>query len=209
MKKGIIGRKLGMSQIFSEDGRRIPVTVIEAGPCVVVQKKTRATDAYDALQLGFMENETAKENQALVGHFKSAGKGCFKFLREFRVEKDVQYNVGDVIKADIFSAGEFVDVSGVSIGKGYQGVIKRWNFQGGRSTHGSRFHRAPGAIGCSATPSRVLKNKKMPGQLGNSNVTTQRLKIVRVDETANLILIKGSVPGPSNGLVLLKNSVKA
>jgi large subunit ribosomal protein L3 len=209
MKKGIIGRKLGMSQIFSEDGRRIPVTVIEAGPCVVVQKKTIATDAYNAFQLGFMKTESVKENQALVGHFKSAGKGCFRFLREFRVEEGVQYNVGDVIKADIFSAGEFVDVSGVSIGKGYQGVIKRWNFQGGRSTHGSRFHRAPGSIGCSATPSRVLKNKRMPGQLGNSVVTMQRLKIVRVDETANLILIKGSVPGPSNGLVLLKNSVKA
>lgn len=209
MKKGLIGRKLGMSQIFSEDGRRIPVTVVEAGPCVVIQKKTNVTDSYDAIQLGFEETETAKANQSAIGHFKNAGKGCFRFLREFRVEENGQYNVGDVIKADIFSEGDLVDVTGISIGKGYQGVIKRWNFQGGRSTHGSRFHRAPGSIGCSATPSRVLKNKKMPGQLGNTRVTIQRLKIARVDGDANIILIKGSIPGPSNGVILLRNSVKA
>lgn len=209
MKKGLIGRKLGMSQIFSEDGRRIPVTLVEAGPCVVIQKKTNATDSYNAIQLGFVETETAKANKAAIGHFKNASKGCFRFLREFRVAEAGQYNVGDIVKADIFSEGELVDVTGLSIGKGFQGVIKRWNFQGGRSTHGSRFHRAPGAIGCSATPARVLKNKKMPGQLGNTRTTIQRLKIVSVNGENNIILIKGSIPGPSNGVVLLRNSVKA
>lgn len=209
MKKGLLGKKLGMTQIFSEDGRKIPVTVVEAGPCVVLQKKTLEKDGYAALQLGFGSCDTSRTIRPLIGHCKPAGHGTMKHLREFRISETDDFKVGDIVRADIFAAGELVDVTGTSIGKGYQGVIKRWGFQGGRSSHGSRFHRAPGSIGCSATPSRVLKNKKMPGQMGNERVTVQRLQIVRVDEAENLILIKGAIPGSKNGIVLIKDSVKA
>jgi large subunit ribosomal protein L3 len=208
MKKGLLGKKLGMTQIFSEDGRKIAVTVVKAGPCVVLCKKNVAKDGYNAIQLGFDEADSSRETRARIGHCKKAGKGVMKHLREFRIEECEQYSIGDILSVNLFSSGEFIDVTGISIGKGYQGVIKRWNFQGGRSTHGSRFHRAPGSIGCSATPSRVLKNKKMPGQLGNSRITVQRLQVVRVDEADNLILVKGAVPGASNGLVMLRDSVK-
>jgi large subunit ribosomal protein L3 len=208
MKKGLLGTKLGMTQIFSDDGRKIAVTVVKAGPCVVLCKKNVAKDGYNAIQLGFNEADTSRETRARIGHCKKAGKGVMKYMREFRIEECEQYSIGDILSADLFSSGEYIDVTGISIGKGYQGVIKRWNFQGGRSTHGSRFHRAPGSIGCSATPSRVLKNKKMPGQLGNSRITVQRLQVVRVDATDNLILVKGALPGPSNGLIMLRDSVK-
>jgi large subunit ribosomal protein L3 len=208
MKKGLLGKKLGMTQIFSEDGRKIPVTVVKAGPCVVLCKKNLEKDGYNAIQLGFDEADSSRETRARIGHCKKAGKGVMKYLREFRVEDNDKYTIGDILSANLFSSGEFIDVTGISIGKGYQGVIKRWNFQGGRSTHGSRFHRAPGSIGCSATPSRVFKNKKMPGQLGNSRITVQRLQVIRVDEADNIILVKGAVPGASNGLVLLRDSVK-
>lgn len=208
MKKGLLGKKLGMTQIFSEDGRKIPVTVLKAGPCVVLCKKNAAKDGYNAIQLGFDEADSSRETRANIGHCKKAGKGVMKHLREFRIEECEQYSIGDILSVNLFSTGEFIDVTGISIGKGYQGVIKRWNFQGGRSTHGSRFHRAPGSIGCSATPSRVLKNKKMPGQLGNTRITVQRLQVIRVDEADNLILVKGAVPGASNGLVMLRDSVK-
>jgi large subunit ribosomal protein L3 len=208
MKKGLLGKKLGMTQIFSEDGRKIPVTVVKAGPCVVLCKKHLEKDGYNAIQLGFDETDSSRETRARIGHCKKAGKGVMKYLREFRIEDNDKYAIGDILSANLFSSGEFVDVTGISIGKGYQGVIKRWNFQGGRSTHGSRFHRAPGSIGCSATPSRVFKNKKMPGQLGNSRITVQRLQVIRVDEADNIILVKGAVPGASNGLVLLRDSVK-
>lgn len=209
MKKGLIGKKLGMTQIFADDGRRIPVTVVEAGPCVVLQKKTVEKDGYNAIQVGFESREAAKSTKAAVGHCKAAGQGVFRHLRELRLENIDQYNVGDTISADLFAVGDIVDVTGTSIGKGFQGVIKRWGFKGGRSSHGSRFHRAPGSIGCSATPSRVFKNKKMPGQMGNEQVTTQKLQVVRVDSTDNLILIKGAVPGAANGLLLIKSSVKS
>lgn len=209
MKKGIIGKKLGMTQIFSEDGRRIPVTVVEAGPCVVLQKKTIEKDGYNAIQVGFASKEAARANRAIVGHCKDAGQGVFSHLRELRLEDIDQYSVGDTLDATLFSAGDIIDVTGTSIGKGFQGVVKRWGFKGGRSTHGSRFHRAPGSIGCSATPSRVFKNKKMPGQLGNERVTIQKLKVARVDADDNLLLIMGAVPGSTNGLVLIKDSVKA
>ena len=209
MNKGLIGKKLGMTQIFADDGRCIPVTVIEAGPCVVLQKKTVDKDGYNAIQVGFGSREAAKANRALVGHCKTADKGVFAHLREFRLDNVDQFNVGDEISAELFAAGELVDVTGTSIGKGYQGVMKRWGFKGGRSTHGSRFHRAPGSIGCSATPSRVFKNKKMPGQMGNERVTIQRLQVVRVDTADNLLLIKGAIPGSTNGLVIIKDSVKA
>jgi large subunit ribosomal protein L3 len=209
MKKGIIGKKLGMTQIFSEDGRRIPVTVVEAGPCVVLQKKTIERDGYNAIQVGFVSKDAARANRAIIGHCKDAGQGVFSHLRELRLEDIDQYAVGDTLDATLFSAGDIIDVTGTSIGKGFQGVVKRWGFKGGRSTHGSRFHRAPGSIGCSATPSRVFKNKKMPGQLGNERVTIQKLKVARVDADDNLLLIMGAVPGSTNGLVLIKDSVKA
>jgi large subunit ribosomal protein L3 len=198
-----------MTQIFADDGTRIPVTVVEAGPCVVLQKKSVEKDGYSAIQVGFDSKVAARANRALLGHCKLAEKGAFRFLRELRTENVDEYAVGDAITAEIFSDGELIDVTGTSIGKGYQGVVKRWNFKGGRSSHGSRFHRAPGSIGCSATPSRVFKNKKMPGQMGNARVTVQRLRIVRVDAAANLIMIKGAVPGSTNGLVIIKDSVKA
>ncbi len=209
MKKGLIGKKLGMTQIFDEEGRRIPVTVVEAGPCVVIQKKTVDKDGYNAIQVGFAARDAARANRALVGHCKGANQGAFRFLRELRLDNIDQYNVGDTIDANIFEVGDKVDVTGTSIGKGYQGVVKRWGFKGGRSTHGSRFHRAPGSIGCSATPSRVFKNKKMPGQMGNERVTVQRLLIARVDAADNLLLIRGAVPGSTNGLVVIRDSVKA
>lgn len=209
MKKGLIGKKLGMTQIFAEDGRRIPVTVVEAGPCVVLQKKTVEKDGYNAIQVGFESREAARSPKALVGHCKPAGQGAFRFLRELRLDDVDQYNIGDLIGAAQFEPGDYVDVTGTSIGKGFQGVIKRWGFKGGRSSHGSRFHRAPGSIGCSATPSRVFKNKKMPGQMGNEKVTIQRLQVVRVDAAENILLVKGALPGSTNELVLIKSSVKA
>ncbi len=209
MNKGLIGKKLGMTHIFADDGQRIPVTVVEAGPCVVVQKKTVHKDGYDAIQIGFAAKEAARSSRAQVGHCKVAGQGVLRHLRELRLADIDQYNVGDTIGVDVFTEGDLIDVTGTSIGKGFQGVIKRWGFKGGRASHGSRFHRAPGSIGASATPSHVFKNKKMPGQLGNERVTVQRLKIVRVDVADNLLLIKGAIPGASNGLVLIKDSVKA
>ena len=208
MMKGLIGKKLGMTQIFDDEGRRIPVTVVEAGPCVVIQKKTVARDGYNAIQVGFVAKDAARANRPVIGHCKAAGQGAFRYLRELRLDDIDQYNVGDTISADIFNVGDIIDVTGTSIGKGYQGVVKRWGFKGGRSTHGSRFHRAPGSIGCSATPARVFKNKKMPGQMGNEKVTVQKLQIARVDANDNLLLIKGAVPGSTNGLVLIRNSVK-
>ena len=209
MNKGLIGKKLGMTHIFADDGRRIPVTVVEAGPCVVIQKKTLQKDGYDAIQIGFGVKDVARTNRPVIGHCKPAGQGAFKLLRELRIENIDQFNVGDALSVDVFAEGDLIDVTGTSIGKGFQGVIKRWGFKGGRASHGSRFHRAPGSIGCSATPSRVFKNKKMPGQLGNERVTVQRLKVVRVDVADNLLLIKGAIPGSKNGFVLIKDSVKA
>lgn len=208
MKKGIIGKKVGMTQIFGDDGRRIPVTVVEAGPCVVLQKKDLDKDGYAALQLGYCQQDSARSSKPELGHAKAAGKGVFHHRKEFRLENCESYSVGDAITADIFTPGDIIDVTGVSIGKGFQGVIKRWGFKGGRASHGSNFHRAPGSIGCSATPSRVFKNKKMPGQLGNETVTVQNLTVVRVDSVDNLILVKGAIPGSKNGIVLIKDSVK-
>ena len=207
--KGIIGKKLGMTQIFLEDGTRVPVTVIQAGPCYVVQKKSVETDGYSALQVGFESVAAANVNKPTLGHCTKSGQGVFKYLREFKNDQTSLLNVGDAITIDQFSPEDVIDVTGVSIGKGFQGVIKRWNFKGGRASHGSRFHRAPGSIGASATPSRVLKNKKMPGQMGNCKVTVQRLKIVRIDAADNLMLVKGAVPGHKNSIVTIKQSVKA
>jgi large subunit ribosomal protein L3 len=209
MMKGIIGKKLGMTQIFLEDGTRVPVTVIQAGPCYVVQKKTAVNDGYSAVQVGFESVAAANVNKPYLGHCTKSGHGVFRHLREFKNDQVESMNVGDEITVNEFSVDDVIDVTGTSIGKGFQGVIKRWNFKGGRASHGSRFHRAPGSIGASATPSHVFKNKKMPGQMGNVKVTVQRLKIVRVDASDNLILIKGAVPGHKNSIVTIKTSVKA
>nr|WP_291317156.1 50S ribosomal protein L3 [Desulfuromonas sp.] len=207
--KGILGKKLGMTQVFAVDGRRTPVTVVEAGPCVVLQKKTVESDGYEALQIGFGAKKTHRTNKPEMGHFKKAGKGAFAFLRELKGEDLDQYKVGDEITCDqMFDAGDIVDVTATSKGKGFQGVIKRWGFAGGRSTHGSKFHRAPGAIGCSAWPARVFKGKKMAGQMGNERVTIQNLQVVEVRAEQNLILVKGAIPGPKNGMVMIRRGVK-
>ncbi len=210
MIKGILGKKLGMTQVFAADGNRIPVTVVEAGPCVVLQKKTVDTDGYNALQLGFGGKKAHRVTKPAMGHFKKVGKGAFATLREFQADNVDEYQVGDEITCDaLFAAGDVVDVTGTSKGKGFQGVIKRWNFAGGRSSHGSKFHRAPGAIGASAWPSRVFKGKKMAGQMGNERATTQNLKIVEVRAEQGLILVKGAIPGPKNGVVVIRKGVKA
>lgn len=209
MNKGIIGKKLGMTQIFLEDGTRVPVTVVQAGPCVIIQKKSEAIDGYTAVQVGFETTVAAKANAADRGHCVKAGQGVFRHLRELQLDQADQLNVGDALTVTQFEPGDLIDVTGTSIGKGFQGVIKRYNFKGGRASHGSRFHRAPGSIGCSATPSRVFKNKKMPGQMGNERVTVQRLQVVRIDADQNLLMIKGAIPGSTNNVVVIKNSVKA
>jgi large subunit ribosomal protein L3 len=209
MKKGIIGKKLGMTQIFMEDGTCVPVTVVQAGPCVVTQKKTSSTDGYFAVQVGFESVNATTATKPKLGHCTKSGQGVFRYLRELKFDNVSDLNLGDILDVDQFATGDYIDVTGISIGKGFQGVIKSYNFSGGRASHGSRFHRAPGSIGASATPSRVFKNKKMPGQMGNEQVTVQRLQIVRIDSDENLLLIKGAIPGHRNNVVLIKNSVKA
>ena len=208
MKKGIIGKKLGMTQIFTEDGTRVPVTVVQAGPCFVTQKKLQSTDGYSAFQVGFESVNASSSTKPKLGHCTKSGNGVFRYLKEMKFDNVADMNLGDSLTVDQFVPGDFVDVTGTSIGKGFQGVIKRWNFKGGRASHGSRFHRAPGSIGASATPSRVFKNKKMPGQMGNEKVTVQRLQIVRVDSADNLLLIKGAIPGHKNNIVIIKQSIK-
>lgn len=209
MIQGILGKKLGMTQVFASDGHRVPVTVVEAGPCTVLQKKTAATDGYDALQLGFGAKKMHRVGKPMAGHFKQADQGGFEHLREVSAENLDDYNVGDQIKCGaVFAAGDIVDVSGTSKGKGFQGVVKRWGFAGGRATHGSKFHRVPGAIGASAWPAKVFKGKKMPGQMGNERVTLQNLEIVEVRAEDNLILVKGALPGPRQGLVMIRRGVK-
>jgi large subunit ribosomal protein L3 len=210
MIQGILGKKLGMTQVFVADGRRIPVTVVEAGPCTVVQKKTESTDGYNALQVGFEAKKSHRVNKPMMGHFKKADQGAFTTLRELAADNVDEYQVGDQVTCDsVFKAGDIVDVTGTSKGKGFQGVIKRWGFSGGRATHGSKFHRAPGSIGMSASPARVHRGKKMPGQMGNARVTQQNLEIVEVRADQNLILVKGAIPGPNQGLVLIRKCVKA
>jgi large subunit ribosomal protein L3 len=210
MIQGILGKKLGMTQVFVADGRRIPVTVVEAGPCTVVQKKTESTDGYNALQVGFEAKKSHRVNKPMMGHFKKADQGAFAALRELAADNVDEYQVGDQVTcASVFKAGDIVDVTGTSKGKGFQGVIKRWGFSGGRATHGSKFHRAPGSIGMSASPARVHRGKKMPGQMGNARVTQQNLEIVEVRADQNLILVKGAIPGPNQGLVLIRKCVKA
>lgn len=209
MKKAIIGKKVGMTQIFDEKGKVIPVTVVEAGPCVVVQKKTVEKDGYEAIQVGFEEIREKLANKPRKGTFAKAGVSVRRTLKEFRLEDISTYEVGQEIKADVFKIGDKVDVSAVSKGKGFQGAIKRWNQQRGPMTHGSKFHRAPGSMGASSDPSRTFKNKRMPGHMGSVNTTVLNLEVVKVIPEKNLILIKGGIPGPNKGTVVIKDTVRA
>lgn len=208
MVNGLLGRKLGMTRVFTEDGRWVHVTLVEAGPCTVIQKKTQDTDGYDAVQVGFGDVKETRLNKPQAGHFKKSGQALKKVLKEFRVGADSGLSVGDEIRSDIFKAGDRVDVCGTSKGKGFAGVIKRYGFAGGPGGHGSHFHRAPGSVGQSADPAKVYKGKRLPGRMGNASRTTQNLEIVRVDEEKNLIIVRGSVPGANGGLVVVKRSVK-
>jgi len=208
MEKALIGKKLGMTQVFDEKGNVVPVTVIEAGPCPVVFLKTRENDGYEAVQLGFGDIRVKKVNKPMAGHFRKQGVGPRKTLREFKLERDVQ--VGDVLKADLFESGEKVDVVGTSKGKGTAGVIKRWHFSRLKESHGSGpVGRHAGSIGACSSPSRVYKGKKMAGHLGHERVTVQNLTVVKVDAEHNLLAIKGAVPGPRGGIVMISTAVKA
>lgn len=208
MKKGIIGKKIGMTQIFDENGKVIPVSVIEAGPCVVVQKKTVENDGYEAVQLGFGDATAKSLKKPLTGHFKKADVALKKTLKEFKLE-DCALNVGDVITADTFQVGDIVDVTGTSKGKGFAGTIKRWNNSRIKMTHGSGpVHRHAGSMGAISDPSRIFKGKGMPGHLGAEKVTILNLEVVKVDTENNLIAVKGAIPGPKHGIVTVRNSVK-
>lgn len=210
MAKAILGRKLGMTQIFTEEGKVVPVTVVLSGNNVVIQNKTVEKDGYNAVQLGFGEVKEQRVNKPLKGHFEKAGVKPLKFLREMRLKEASEYNVGDTIGVDIFAAGDLVDVTGTSKGKGFAGGIKRHNFARGPMGHGSKSHREPGSTGAmiSGPGGRVLKGKKLPGRMGGERVTVQRLSIVRVDTNRNLLLIKGAIPGPKKGFVVVKETVK-
>ncbi len=208
MTTGILGKKLGMTQVFDAEGKVVPVTVIEAGPCTVIQRKAAKSDGYDAVQVGFGQRKAHRVGKPLLGHFQKAGKGAFGALREIRVASDSALDVGQEIKVDIFREGDFVDVTGQTKGRGYTGVVKRWGFKGGRATHGSMFHRAPGSIGASAWPSRVIKNMKMGGHYGDERVTVLNLKVVGVQPDRNILLVRGAVPGAKNSLVFVRRAVK-
>ncbi len=209
MKKGIIGKKIGMTQIFDEKGNVIPVTVIEAGPCVVAQKKTAEKDGYDAVQLGFQDAKEKHLTKAEKGHYEKAGVSLKRHLKEFRLDDCSAINVGDVITADTFAAGDKVDVTGMTKGRGFTGCVKRWNHRILRMTHGTGpIHRQPGSMGV-IDPARIFKNKKMPGQYGNEQVTVQNLKVVKIDAEKNLIAVKGAVPGAKDGILFIRDSVKA
>lgn len=209
MKKSILGRKLGMTQIFNEAGKVVPVTVIQAGPCVVLQKKTVETDGYDAIKVGFEDIREKLVNKPDKGQFTKVNAKLKRFVKELRLEDVSGYEVGNEFKADVFSVGEKIDITGTSKGKGFQGVIKRWHSHRGPETHGSKFHRAVGSMGGSSDPSRTFKGKKLPGHMGNKKSTMLNLEVVRVDIERNLLLVKGAVPGPKKGLVIIRDSVKA
>ena len=209
MEKAIIGRKIGMSQIFDEAGKVIPVTVIEAGPCVVVQKKTEEKDGYNAVQLGFQDVAERKLSKPEQGHLKKAGDSLKEYLKEFRFEDCTPFQLGDVVKADMFVTGDYVDVTGTSKGKGYAGVIKRFNASRLKESHGTGpVHRHAGSMGACSDPSKIMKGKMMPGHMGAEQVTVQNLDVVKVDAELNLIAVCGAVPGPKGGIVVLKNTVK-
>lgn len=208
MNKAIMGIKIGMTQIFDEGGKAVPVTVVEAGPCTVLQKKTEKVDGYNAVQVGFYDLKERLANKPAKGHFKKANVKPLRFIREFHVGNIDQYEVGQNIQADVFQSGDLVDVVGTSKGKGFAGAVKRHNFRRGSMGHGSKYHRRPGSLAAKG-PARVFKGRKLPGRLGGVRVTVQGLQVVKVYPDRNLMLIKGSIPGPKRGLVIIKNSVKA
>ncbi len=209
MKKAIIGKKIGMTQVFTPEGKMIPVTVIEAGPCTVVQKKTAENDGYEAVQLGFGNVSDNRATKPQKGHFGKAGVSVKKVLKEFKLQDAASMNVGDEVLADAFAEGEAVDVTGISKGKGFAGTTKRFGTHRGPSSHGSHYHRGVGSMGSCATPGKVMKGKKLPGHMGFDRVTVMNLDVVRVDLERNLLLIKGAVPGPRGGIVAIRETVKA
>ena len=204
---GLIGKKIGMTSIFDENGKNIPCTIIEAGPCVVTQVRTKEVDGYDALQLGFDDKAEKRATKAELGHFKKAGSSVKKKVIEFQGFED-NYKLGDTITVDFFAEGEFVDVSGISKGKGFQGVVKRWGFGGGRASHGSKFHREPGSTGQCTSPGRSFKNVKMPGHMGAERVTVQNLRIEKIDPELGVVMVRGSVPGKKDAVIFLRSAVK-
>ncbi len=207
MIEGLIGKKIGMTQIFDEKGNVAPVTIIKAGPCTIIQKKTREKDGYSALQMGFLEEKSIKKpTKPVMGHFGKSGIPPVRILREFRFAEKAKVKEGDQFFVDIFQEGERVHIIGVSKGKGFSGVIKRWGFHGGKRTHGSMFHRSPGSIGASAYPSRVVKGKKLPGQMGNRRVTIKNLTVIQADKENNLLVVEGAVPGARGGYLLIKKT---
>ncbi|MEZ4357590.1 MAG: 50S ribosomal protein L3 [Eubacteriales bacterium] len=209
MIKAIFGKKLGMTQIFNDDGTIVPVTVVQAGPCVVVQKKTEEKDGYNAIKVGFSDIRESLVTKPISGCYKKAGVSAKRFLREIKTNDLGDYEVGQEIKADVFESGDTIDVSGISKGRGFKGVIARWGQHRGPMTHGSRYHRRPGSMGACSDPSKVFKNKHLPGHAGMQKITVQNLKVVKVDLDKNVILIKGAIPGANGGLVSIKKSVKA
>ncbi|MBQ1893274.1 MAG: 50S ribosomal protein L3 [Clostridia bacterium] len=208
MKQAILGKKIGMTQVFCEDGRMVPVTVVLAGPCPVTQIKTVDHDGYDAVQMAFMPVREKLITKPEMGHLKKAGVEAHRYVKEFRLDDCSQYQVGSVIKADVFEKGEHVDVTGISKGKGFEGNIKRWNQARGRKTHGSHSYRVAGSLGACTYPGEVFKTKRLPGHMGRERITVQNLEIVRSDAERNLLLIKGAIPGANGGLVLVRSTIK-
>ncbi len=209
MKKAILATKVGMTQIFNEDGVLIPVTVLQAGPCVVTQVKTEENDGYSAVQVGYADKRENLVNKPMKGHFEKAGVSCKRFVKEFKLDNAAEYELGQEIKVDVFEAGDHIDATAISKGKGYQGAIKRHGQSRGPMAHGSIYHRHAGSNGAASDPSKVFKGKKMPGQMGNKQITIQNLEVVRVDAENNLLLVKGAVPGPKKSLVTIKETVKS
>ena len=208
MKKAIIGRKVGMTQLCTADGKMLPITVIEAGPCPVVQKKTVEHDGYEALQVGFAPIREKLVTKPMLGHFKKASVGAHRYVKEIKLDNAAEYEAGQVITVDMFETGDKVDVTGKSKGKGFQGVIKRWNQSRGRMTHGSRYHRRVGSMSACSYPGEVFKHKNLPGHMGSERITVQNLEVVRVDAERNLLLVKGAIPGAKGSLVVVKSTVK-
>ena len=208
MKQAILGKKIGMTQVFCEDGSMVPVTVVLAGPCPVTQIKTVDHDGYDAVQMAFMPVREKLITKPEMGHLKKAGVGAHRYVKEFRLDDCSQYQVGSVIKADVFEKGEHVDVTGISKGKGFEGNIKRWNQARGRKTHGSHSYRVAGSMGACTYPGEVFKTKRLPGHMGRDRITVQNLEVVRADGDRNLLLIKGAIPGANGGLVLVRSTIK-
>ncbi len=208
MIEGLLGRKIGMVQLFDKEGRAVAVTMMEAGPCTVVRVRSDKRRKYDAVQLGFDDVRESRLTKPLAGHFKKAGVSPKRHLREVRIGSDAEYKVGEEIRADIFAVGQRVDVMGISKGKGFAGMVKRWHVSGGPKSHGSKFHRRPGSIGCSASPARVFKGRKLPGHAGHKRVTVMNLEVLQVRPEENLLLVKGCVPGPPKGIVFVRRSVK-